>query len=112
VRRFGLLRFIARLHALLGILIIVGGVVGAALSFASSSSPVVVGDQLVTFGGPAAAAGILIGALVLGLSYIAIGHLLLAFLSIEEHVRRSAIAQEKLLRANQQLIQQLDQRLP
>jgi hypothetical protein len=33
-------------------------------------------------------------------------------LSIEEHVRRSAIAQEKLLRANQQLIQQLDQRLP
>jgi hypothetical protein len=72
----------------------------------------VVGDQMVTLGGPAAAVGILIGALALGLAYMALGHLLLAFLSIEEHTRRSAIAQEKLLRANQQLIQQLDQRLP
>lgn len=112
VRRFGLLRFIASLHVLLGILILVGGAVGAVLSFVSARSPAVVGDQLVTFGGPATAATLLIGGVVLGLSYMAIGHLLLAFLSIEEHVRRSAIAQEKLLRANQQLIQQLDQRLP
>ncbi|MFQ3647498.1 MAG: hypothetical protein SNJ54_01815 [Anaerolineae bacterium] len=110
-RKFGLLRFIAYLHVFVGLLALIGAVVSGVLAMTQSST-FIAGDQVVQLGGPVAAASIILGGLFFALVYIGIGHAILAFLSIEEHTRRSATAQEQLLRANMQLLRQLDQRLP
>jgi len=113
-RRFGFLRLIAYLHVFLGLLIFIAGVVIAALTLNTPNTMTINGQTFQTsaFGGPAAAASVLVSTLLFALIYVGIGQAILAFLSIEEHVRRSAIAQEQLLRANMQLLRQLDQRLP
>jgi len=110
-RKFGLLRFIAYLHVLIGLIGLIGGIIVAVLAVTTSSA-VVVSDVVLSTGGTVTAVSILVTSVVFALVYIGIGHAILAFLSIEEHSRRSALAQEKLLRVNVQLIRQLDQRLP
>lgn len=110
-RKFGLLRFIAYLHVFVGLLVLIGAVVSGVLTITQSSA-FTAGDQVVQFGGPLAAAVVIGSGAFFALIYVGIGHAILAFLSIEEHTRRSATAQEQLLRANMQLLRQLDQRLP
>lgn len=111
-RKFGLLRFIAYLHVLLGLIVLISAIGAGVLTLTSGDSVFAAGDQVVQLGGPVTAAGIIISGLFLALVYIGIGHAILAFLSVEEHTRRNATAQEQLLRANMQLLRQLDQRLP
>jgi uncharacterized PurR-regulated membrane protein YhhQ (DUF165 family) len=110
-RKFGLLRFIAYLHVFVGLLVLIGAVVSGILAMTQSGT-FIAGDQAVQLGGTSTAAVVIVSGAFLALIYIGIGHAILAFLSIEEHTRRSATAQEQLLRANMQLLRQLDQRLP
>jgi hypothetical protein len=110
-RKFGLLRFIAYLHVVVGLIVLISSIAAGVLAITQNSA-IAAGDQVIQLGGPVTAAGIIISGLFLALVYFGIGHAILAFLSIEEHTRRSATAQEQLLRANMQLLRQLDQRLP
>ncbi len=111
-RKFGLLRFIAYLHVIIGLLVLIGAILASVITLNAANSPIVAGGQVIQAGGATAAAGVIVSGLIVALIYVGIGHAILAFLSIEEHTRRSAITQEQLLRANMQLLRQLDQRLP
>ncbi|XWX03214.1 hypothetical protein VZO05_11950 [Aggregatilineales bacterium SYSU G02658] len=111
-RKFGLLRFIAYLYVIIGLLVLIGAILASVITLNAANNPIVAGGQVIQTGGATAAVGIIVSGVIVALIYVGIGHAILAFLSIEEHTRRSAIAQEQLLRANMQLLRQLDQRLP
>lgn len=111
-RKFGLLRFIAYLYVIIGLLVLIGAILASVITLNAVNNPIVAGGQVIQTGGATAAVGFIVSGVIVALIYVGIGHAILAFLSIEEHTRRSAIAQEQLLRANMRLLRQLDQRLP
>lgn len=110
-RRFPILRFIAYLIVLVGALVLIGGLLVGLYGLAVS--PILqVGDQVYTPFITITPPAFIAAAIVVGLAIVGGGHLLLAILSIEQHTRRSTLAQEKMLRAHAQLMRELDQRLP
>lgn len=110
-RKFLVLRFIAWLIVLAGIIVLL---VGSALGLygLTVSTTVQAGDQVLTPFVTTAPPLFIATAILTGLAVIGLGQVLLALLSIEAHTRRSTLAQEKILRAHARLMRELDQRLP